>query len=64
LKATEIADKIEQFVKDIYLSGDHDMMLRSILSDGADSSGGAEAFMKFLKTEYAQENLEFFNVWQ
>jgi hypothetical protein len=45
----------------MYLSSDNDEGLKSILNDTTEG-GGREAFLAFLKDEYAQENLEFYIV--
>ena len=51
-------DKIDIFAKEMYLSSPKIDALQHVLSE----EGGREAFMKFLRTEYAAENLDFFIV--
>lgn len=51
-------DKIDIFAKEMYLSSPKVDALEHILSEEA----GREAFMKFLRTQYAAENLDFFVV--
>lgn len=51
-------DKIDIFAKEMYLSSPKIDALQHVLSEEA----GREAFMKFLRTEYAAENLDFFIV--
>ena len=51
-------DKIDLFAKEMYLSSPKIDALQHVLSE----EGGREAFMKFLRTEYAAENLDFFIV--
>ena len=49
-------DKIDIFAKEMYLSSPKIDALQHVLSEEA----GRDAFMKFLRTEYAAENLDFF----
>eukprot|EP00596_Hydrurales_sp_CCMP1899_P008846 CAMPEP_0119044798 /NCGR_PEP_ID=MMETSP1177-20130426/34668_1 /TAXON_ID=2985 /ORGANISM="Ochromonas sp, Strain CCMP1899" /LENGTH=351 /DNA_ID=CAMNT_0007015491 /DNA_START=254 /DNA_END=1309 /DNA_ORIENTATION=+ len=49
-------DKIDIFAKEMYLSSPKVEALQQLLSEEA----GREAFMKFLRTQYATENLDFF----
>ena len=51
-------DRIDIFAKEMYLSSPKIDALQHVLSE----EGGREAFMKFLRTEYAAENLDFFIV--
>jgi hypothetical protein len=51
-------DKIDIFAKEMYLSSPKVEALQQLLSEEA----GREAFMKFLRTQYATENLDFFIV--
>lgn len=52
------SDRIDIFAKEMYLSSPKIDALQHVLSE----EGGREAFMKFLRTEYAAENLDFFIV--
>jgi hypothetical protein len=52
------SDRIDNFAKEMYLSSPKIDALQHVLSEAA----GREAFMKFLRTEYAAENLDFFIV--
>ena len=54
----QIGDKIDIFAKEMYQNAPKDDALKEILSDKL----GTEAFLKFLRTEYAEENLAFYNV--
>jgi hypothetical protein len=51
-------DKIDIFAKEMYLSSPKVEALQQLLLEEA----GREAFMKFLRTQYATENLDFFIV--
>jgi hypothetical protein len=56
-----LCDKFAQvdiFAKEMYINSPKLDALQHLLTDEA----GKNAFMKFLKTEYAAENLEFFMV--
>jgi hypothetical protein len=57
-KFKESANSADIFAKEMYLSTPKDDALKHVLSE----ESGREAFMNFLRTEYASENLEFFSV--
>lgn len=57
-KFKESTNSADIFAKEMYLSTPKDDALKHVLSEEA----GREAFMNFLRTEYASENLEFFSV--
>lgn len=51
-------NKVDIFAKEMYMNSPKVEALQLILSEEL----GREAFMKFLRTQYAEENLNFFNV--
>lgn len=57
-KFKESKNSADIFAKEMYLSTPKDDALKHVLSE----ESGREAFMNFLRTEYASENLEFFSV--
>lgn len=57
-RPSDKSDKIEIFANEMYMSSPKIDALRHLLSEEA----GQAAFMAFLRTEYAAENLQFFIV--